>query len=135
MKSFELSHHRRVNVWLDESPPASFTAASVVTRLVKPKVVIAASRRSAGVEVYIPHGPRASYALPGAELVETQVDGLELAVSVNAVGVPFHPSLASKSDEVLVGLPDEYVSAVLAGALRVVSISGSNSTTTRTPPS
>jgi hypothetical protein len=124
MQSFDLSHHRRANVWLDEAPPADFTATSVATRLVKPNMAVAASRRTAGVEIYIPRGPRVSYALLGAELIDTDVDGLEVVVSVNRSGFPFQPSLASKSDEVTVGLLDEYAGAVIAGVEQVAEAIG-----------
>ena len=123
-QSFELSHFRRATVWLDEAPPADFTATSVVTQIVKPQVAVGASRRTAGVEVYIPRGPRTSYGLLGAELVEADVDGLEVVVSVNKAGFPFQPSLASKSDEVKVGLLDEYAGAVIGGVARVAEAVG-----------
>jgi hypothetical protein len=122
--SFELSRYRRVNVWLDERPPAEFIASSMVTRMVKPNMVVDASRRIAAIEINIPHGPRASYALLGAELIESDVDGLEVVVSVNAAGFPFEPSLALKSDEVKVGLLDEYARAVVGGIERMAETSG-----------
>jgi len=124
MRSFELSHHRRANVWLDEAPPADFTASSFVTRVVKPRVVVEATRKVAGIELNIPHGPRASYALLGAELGEANVDGLEVVVSVNKVGFPFQQSIALKPDEVKVGLLDEYATAVVAGVAKVAESSG-----------
>lgn len=118
MQSFELSRHRRVNVWLDEAPPADFTASSFVTLVVKPTAVVEASRRVAAVELNVPHGPSASYALLGAELVEAEVDGLEVVVSVNKVGFPFQASLALKPDEVRVGILDEYANAAASGVTR-----------------
>jgi hypothetical protein len=126
--SLELSHYRRVNVWLDEGPPAEFTAASVVRHVVKPKVVVDGTRTMAGIEINIPHGPRASYALLGAELIEANVDGLEVLVLVNNLGFPFRGSLALKPDEVKVGLLDEYANAVVAGVAKVAE---SNAVPTR----
>jgi hypothetical protein len=124
MHSFALSRHRRANGWLDEAPPADFTASSTVTRVVRPKVVVHATRRIAGVEINIPHGPRASYALLGADLVESDVDGLEVIVSVGAKGPPFAPSLALKPDDVKTGLLDEYAGAVVTGIERVAESGG-----------
>lgn len=124
MYSFELSHHRRANVWLDEAPPADLPSASLVTRHVMPKRIVAAQRRIAGIELCIPHGPRASYALLGAELVEADLDGLEVAVSVNNAGIPFQRSIALKPDDVNVGLLDEYASAVIAGISKVAESVG-----------
>jgi hypothetical protein len=112
---FELSRHRRANVWLDEAPPASFAASSTLTRVVKPKTVVGAFRTIAAVEINIPHGPTASYGLLGAELVASTTDGLEAVVCVNAAGSEFTPSLALRRDEVRVGLPDEYARAVVVG--------------------
>ena len=124
LRSFELPHHRRVNVWLDDAPPADFTASSSVTQVVKSKVVVAATRRVAGLEISIPHGPRASYGLLGAELVQANVDGLEVIVSVNKVGFPLQGSLALMPDEVTVGLLDEYAHAVVSGVVKVAESSG-----------
>jgi hypothetical protein len=122
--SIELSRHRRANVWLDEAPPAAYTAAFVVTKVVVPKVAIHAARRIAGVEVRIPHGPMASYALLGGELVEADVNGLEVIVFVNHVGVPFPASLAGPPDEVKIGLPNEYADAVISGVAKVAEMVG-----------
>lgn len=124
MRSFDLSRRRRVNVWLDEAPPADFTASSFVTQMVRPNAVVEVSRRIVAVELNIPHGPSASYGLLGAELVEAEVDGLEVVVSVNKVGFPFQASLALKPDEVRVGLLDEYASAVASGVVRIAQSVG-----------
>lgn len=125
MRSFELSRNRRINMWLDEAPPANFTTSSTLTRLVQSKVVINASRRIAAIEAMIPHGPMASYALLGAELVESNTnDGLQVVVSVNSHGFPFTPSLALKPDIVNVGLLDEYAHAVVAGVEDVAKAIG-----------
>ncbi len=122
-RSFDLSHYRRANVWLDEAPPADFVATSVVTGLVRPKMIVEASRQIAAVEINIPHGPRHSFGLLGAELVEADVDGLEIVVSIGGVGLPFRPALAS-FDEVKIGLLDEYASAVIGGAAKVAELMG-----------
>ena len=124
MRSFELPRHRRANVWLDEAPPADFTATSLLKWVVQPRVVVAATRRIAGVELNIAHGPRASYGLLGAELVDANVDGLEVVVSVNTVGFPFQPSLALQPEEVKVGLLDEYANAAIAGVAKVAESIG-----------
>jgi hypothetical protein len=124
VRYFDLPQYRHVRVWLDEAPPAAFSASSVVTRVVKPKVIAAATRRVAGIEMNVPHGPRASYGLLGADLVAADVDGLEVVVSVNRMGVPYSGSLALTPDDVKVGLLDEYANAVVAGISRVAEVSG-----------
>jgi len=95
-----------------------------VTRIVKPKVVVDASRRIAAIEMNIPHGPKASYALLGAELVDSDVDGIEVVVPVNALGFPFASSLALKPDEVKIGLLEEYADAVITGIEKLAESSG-----------
>lgn len=120
----EFSRSRRAKVWLDEDLPAHFSATSVVTKLVQPKVIVDVSRRTAGVELRIPHGPVTSYALLGAELTQSNVGGLEIIVSVNNAGLPFHPSLVNNGDAVKVGLPSEYASGVISGASTVAETIG-----------
>jgi hypothetical protein len=118
--SFQLSLHRRANVWIDEAPPAAFAASSCLNRTVmKPRSAIEAARTIAGVEVNFTHGPKSSYALLGAELIEAEADGFEICVLVNDGGVPFLGSLAGRRDEVRVGLPAEYATAVVSGAVRI----------------
>lgn len=124
MHSFELPRHCRANVWLDEAPPAHFTPMSLRTLVVEPRVVVAVARRTAGVELRVAHGGSASYGLLGAELVESNVDGLEVVVSVSSAGFPFRPSLALQPDEVSVGLLDEYANAVIEGVGRVAASIG-----------
>jgi hypothetical protein len=119
--SFQLSHHRRANVWLDESPPAEFTASSKLTQIVKPKKIIGVSRRIAAIELNIPHGPFASYALLGGELIRSEVDGLEVILPISSIGIPFGQSLALKADEVRCGIPEEYAGAVFAGIEKAAS--------------
>jgi hypothetical protein len=95
----------------------------MVTRLIKPQVVIDASRRVAGVELRLKPGP-SSYALLGAELSNSNVSGLGVTVSVGSRESTFTPSLAFKSDDIQTGLPDEYVEAVMAGAVKVANSTG-----------
>jgi hypothetical protein len=115
---FELSRHRRANVWLDEAPPAEFTATSSVTRIVKPNRVMEVTRTIAGIELKVPRGPGSSYALLGAELVEADRDGLEVVVGVNKAGFPFRGSLAPDPNEIRIGLLGEYADAVVVGVAK-----------------
>jgi hypothetical protein len=115
----DLPFHRRANVWLGEPPPGNFTASSVITKTIQPRVAIAARQTIAAVELYIPHGPKTSYALLGAEFTRTDVDGLQLIVCVNKIGFPSAGSIASKTDDVQIGLLEEYAAAVINGAATV----------------
>lgn len=123
MYSLGLSHHRRANIWLDKAPTATFKASSELTRIVKPKIRINISRKLAAIEINIPYGPMASYALLGAEVVNADVEGLKVIVPINSIGSRITPSLALRSEEVRLGLLEEYASAVFAG---VESLAESN---------
>ncbi len=87
-------------------------------------MAIEASHRIAAIELNIPHGPKASYALLGAELVSSDRDGLEVAVSVNSLGLPFNSSLTLEPDEVKVGLLGEYSGSVVRGVEKIAESSG-----------
>jgi hypothetical protein len=89
-----------------------------------PAIVVAATRRIAALEISIPHGPITSYALLGAELTESEVQGLEVAVFVNSSGFPFAQTLAQRPEEARVGLPKEYADAVIAGVENVARLYG-----------
>jgi len=115
--------YRRANLWLDQVPPADFAASSLVKRVMTPKRVVTASHRIAAIELSGPPGP-SSYALLGGELVESDVCGLEVVISVNPEGARFKSSLVAIGDDVLVGLDDEYVLGVMAGIERVNQLSG-----------
>jgi hypothetical protein len=124
MRSFELPHYRRANVWLGETLPGGFTAISVLTTLLKPKVAIAPSYLTAAVELLIPRGPTTSYALLGAELAVSETDGFEVVVAVNNVGSRFNSPFVLTPDEAMVGLPDEFAIAVHRGALTLAETVG-----------
>ena len=114
-----LTPSRRASVWIDETPPADFTALSIVKRVVTPKKVITTSHRAAAIEIVIPRGPYIGYALLGGELVDSDVDGLQVVVSVNSMGARFKSSLVPMGDEARVGLEDEYAKGVIAGIEQV----------------
>jgi hypothetical protein len=116
--NFALSRHRRAKVWLDEAPPAEFIASFTMTRIVRPEQTVVPLRTIAAIEMMIPHGPFASYALLGGELVPSEADGLEVMLPMSATGRPFAPSLALQTDDVRTGIPEEYADAVFAGIER-----------------
>jgi len=123
-QSFELSHYRRANVWIDETPPAEFSAVSVLTQLANPKSPVSATSRMAGAEICVPYGPMTSYGLLGAELINVDADAFKVIVSVNDAGRAYGSSLTSMSDEVKVGLLDEYARAVVDGVVAAAEAIG-----------
>ncbi len=65
-----------------------------------------------------------AYGLLGVELVNSDVDGLEVVVSVNPEGAPFKSSLMTKGEKMSVGLIDEYAEGVLKGVEKANDICG-----------
>jgi hypothetical protein len=122
--SLDLVDHARANVWLGELPPAEFTGATLVAKLLKPRTLIPATRRMAAVELAIPHGAKTSYALLGGELAAADADGLDVIVSLSDASTPFQASLVAKIDEVSTGLLDEYADAVIRGVAAVAERAG-----------
>jgi hypothetical protein len=122
--SLKLSRFRRANIWLDEPPPAAFRPSSERVCVLKSKVKMRTLRNIAAVEISVAHGPMTSYALIGAELVDTKIEDLQVIVPFNSTGSPFTTSLASKGDEVRLGLLDEYVDSVFTGVKTFASSAG-----------
>jgi hypothetical protein len=72
--------------------------------------------RLAAIELFVPLGPRSMYGLLGGQFNPDAVGHLSVDVSVSAAkGRLLADNLATKDDEVRVGLPAEYAQAVLAG--------------------
>jgi hypothetical protein len=114
MYSLDVNAYTRVNIWLDEPPPATFESSSELKRIVKPKTAISASRRVAGIEINSYSGPMVLYALLGAELIHADVEGLEVIVPINSRGARFISSLARKTEDVRLGLLEGYAAALIA---------------------
>lgn len=124
LRLIQLLHKGQANVWLDEPPPAGFSASSTVTQLIRPKTIVTATRRIAALEINLPHGPKSSYGLLGGELVDSDVEGIGVVVSIGSTGFPFTQSLARGPEEAQVGLLEEYASAVVDGVDNVARLHG-----------
>ena len=116
MRTLELGKHRQARVWIGEVPDTSFPEVGEV------KHIISATRggyeglRLAAVEVFIPLGPRAMYGLLGGQLKSSEADKLQVNISISSPKERvFSQSLASKGENVRVGLTQEYVQSVVAG--------------------
>ena len=113
-----LPFNRRARVWIGELPQAVYEGGTVVNQVVEGTREPFGEVRRAAVEFYVPSGPRSMYGLLGAVLSPDQLH--RLCVQVNTsheLGRWFADSLAGTSDDVRVGLPDEYVGGVLDGIL------------------
>jgi hypothetical protein len=117
----QLPRHRKAKVWLGESPNAGYSPTGFVRRTVSVGPAAAPVMRIAAVELMVPRGPRASYGLLGAELLDDGRPDGEVSVAVNRTGFPMQDSLALMPDDVHIGLLDEYAGAVVSGVARVVS--------------
>jgi hypothetical protein len=116
----KLSRHRTARVWLDESPRAQYVPTAVMRRVVSSGLSMPPVIRLAGVELVVPRGAMASYGLLGAELLEGTEQGDVVTVAVARTDSPMPDSLAGTLDDVRVGLPEEYASAVISGVERLV---------------
>ena len=116
MENLELGNHRRARVWLGELPSATYTSGETLSHRVEASEAPHEGLELAAVEVFVPRGPHCMYGLLGGRW-ELGVRGeLSITLSIATVNGPtFVDSLASKHDEVRVGLTAEYAQAVLAG--------------------
>lgn len=114
----ELSHERRARVWLERLPDCRIDRQVIRSaRVIEEAATSVPFIRKAGIELLVPEGGRALYALLGLELVVRESPMVEV---IAGDGEPFVESLAASLDVVRWGLADEYVDAVFDGAFRGV---------------
>jgi hypothetical protein len=121
MWQLQLSRHRRARVWFGEAPNAGYSPTAVVRRVVSTGDTKPAAAKLAAIELMVPRGAIATYGLLGAELLDDGEGVGAVCVGVNRTGFPMQQSLAPMSDDVRVGLLDEYAEAVVSGVERVVN--------------
>jgi hypothetical protein len=117
MREFDLGIGRRCKVWIGELPPISFVAGKTVSRELDYVAKSKTASFKAATEIVIPRGARMLYGALGVEFTpSTSAPGLTIEVNVSdASRNRFVQSLIANLDEVSIGLPSEYVDAVLAG--------------------
>jgi hypothetical protein len=116
MRTLELGKYRRARIWIGELPDVVCPSAKTLTHAVAADGELLSSLRLAAIEVFVPLGPRSMYGLLGGQLKPDATNHLSVDVSVSsATERLLTDSLATKGDEVRVGLPAEYAQAVLAG--------------------
>ena len=72
--------------------------------------------RAAAIEILVPAGPRFLYGLLGCHFKPDQAEHVTIQVQISSPEERIFPdSLGTQMDEVRVGLPAEYGSAVLSG--------------------
>lgn len=141
----ELSRYKRAHLWIDELPDAQSVSFHEVSKVIEAKGFTTVKSQQVAVEIAITTGPRTLYGLLGGEFIPrldgecviqvlvSSVDDLLMNDSQITVSdiqgkqtanleLQSHAqiretTLTLSSDQVLIGLPDEYVEAVLEGVL------------------
>lgn len=120
IKELQLGRYQKARLWFNELPAASYASTSLKTLKMAAAGPIPRLRLAA-CEIHVPLGPRSLYGMLGCCF--EPVDCLEIQAVISessANGAFFLDSLRGKFEEVRIGLPPEYSSAVLAG-LKMVS--------------
>jgi len=116
MITLALPFHRKAKVWVGEQPAAVYVAERSVKHVLEAKPSFSKTVHRGAVELCIPTGPRSIYGLLGAEFNQDESDKIRITVNISSDrGQQFVASLAGTSDDVRIGLPEEYVNGVLGG--------------------
>jgi hypothetical protein len=121
---FELARHRIARVWIGECPGANYPTAGAEHFQLSGAGVNASLNR-VSVELTVPKGPLIMYGLLGA-IYQPSPDRDRLDVLVSFSGTPlgegptYASEIAPRSEQPVIGLPLEFVSAVIAGIREVV---------------
>ncbi len=115
MMSFELSKHRRARVWVDEVLPCEFAAGDSIQKEIEAAVPCDPVLSTIAVELFVPEGGRFSYGLLGGRFsMSSSTPGkVSLIVNVDGKGLKYPSALSGQLDDVRIGLPREYASAVI----------------------
>jgi len=103
-------------IWIGELPEATYPPDRTSTISLPAKTVWSGTPLLAAVELVVPRGPRIWYGLLGGRLEPRSSDKLTITLTISGHSGPvLTDTLAPSYDEVRVGLPGEYVEAVVAG--------------------
>jgi hypothetical protein len=112
-------------VWIDQHPTLAFEATHEMTRTFVASQRIGSKRR-AGVELFVPAGARANYALICGSFAPDDLGRLILQLPVSSAGgEQLSWALAARVDEVRIGLPEEYAQSVLGAGSEAAEMLGS----------
>lgn len=116
MKILDLGRFRQARVWSGDLPDATYPSTHVITHTVAVRCRPPVGKQIIAVELFVPLGARSMYGLIGGQFEPDEKNCLTVDVRVSSSSERLlADSLASKVDEVRVGLPDEYVAAFLSG--------------------
>jgi hypothetical protein len=108
---------RKMRIWCWELPDTRYAPISTISTSIKVTKEKVPTIEQIAVELLVRTGPRSLYGLLGAHFTPRDNKSLEMEVAISdRIGPQFSDSLAGHSDDVRVGLPDEYAGAVLEGA-------------------
>lgn len=116
MKTLQLTRFAKARVWFGERVTDGFKPDGVITSSVERSFAGEPTRNvMVGLEALLPTGARAEYGLLGLEFLPDHLGRLQIEVPYSGMaGIAWPDALAGKLDEVRLGLPEEYASAVLA---------------------
>jgi hypothetical protein len=126
-KDLSLGKHRRARVWLAELPDAQVQAEQILTFSIGAQGRSVESTRQAGLELFIPVGPRTMYGLLAGTLTPGTEARLEVQIAISERQEQlYRETMAMGYEHVCVGLPYEYAKAleqvVLATAKQLKSL-------------
>jgi hypothetical protein len=118
MIALALPFNRKAKVWVGDQPGAVYVTDRTVTHILEAKPSFTDTFHRGAVELYVPTGPRSIYGLLGAEFKHDKSNKVSIRVNVSSDRGPrVIGSLAEASDDVRIGLPEDYVEGVLRGVL------------------
>ncbi len=111
-----------VGLWLGELPDATFSAEEIVEQVISAPAVAKRPRTQAAAETSRITGPRGYYGLLGATFAPDASNRLRVRVATSGYeGRSYSgPSIRKFTWTGQVGLPREYVEAVIEGAIRTL---------------
>jgi hypothetical protein len=116
MRTLDLGKYRKARVWIGTLPDAAYSPREVITRVFSAGAGMRTETRAVAIEILVPLGPRSMYGLLGCHFNPDRMGQLGVDVHVASSNGPVLPdSLATRGDEVRIGLPAEYAGAILAG--------------------
>jgi hypothetical protein len=115
MKTLQLTRFAKARVWFGERVTDGFKPDGVITSSVENSFAGGPTRNvMVGLEALLPTGARAEYGLVVLEFLPDHLGRLQIEVPYSGMtGIAWPDALAGKLDDVRLGLPKEYTSAVL----------------------
>ena len=119
MQDIKLDFHRQARVWIEDRPQAIYPASETLTKNLGSKLTINSRKKRGSLEILIPVGAKFFYGLLGAEFIpnDSGIFSLEVLVSTNHEKI-YEQSIASKLDQIRVGLPSEYSESVIDAVIK-----------------